>query len=104
MMKMYWRTMKTLKGPSKQWKMEMIQRVMKVSSIGHQILAMGMEWHCNSVGSQSDYSEEMGSVEENQDSHLDEHMWAPDEDDTANMVTYFFIDFKQHGCILHYLT
>ena len=36
-------------------------------------------------GSQSDYSEEMGSVEENQDSHLDEHMWAPDEDDNADM-------------------
>lgn len=79
--------MKTSKGPWKQWKMEIMQRVTKVSFYWAAAMAMGMEWHCYISGSQSDYSEEMGSVEENQDSHLDEHMWAPDEDDNADMVT-----------------
>ena len=28
----------------------------------------------------------MGSVEDNQDDHLDEHMWAPEEDDKDDAV------------------
>lgn len=28
----------------------------------------------------------MGPIEENEDSHLDEHMWAPDENEKADLV------------------